>query len=182
MMSMHGGKARPTWECREACNVMRSRYATEATETALQSYKNIMGYDSAKEKIKAHIEQMEKQSIDMSELADNLLDKINDEKKKLEVLKDVFSMEQLKKEIGEIKMLEKEYEKQNKILQNLIEDTFKERQNLNNDELNESIIDKIIVHKIDRFIKILDYHIHNHVYSIKVDYRHFIKPIYTPIE
>lgn len=178
MMSKHGGEKRPTWQCVVGCNTLNFRYATGATETALQAYKDAMGYETTKEKLKAHIEQMEDQYLDMSKYVENIHDQITNEKKKLEVLKDVFSIEQLKKEITNIKMLEKEFDKQCLILHNMIGETARERMSLNNDEINESIIDKIVVNKIDHHTKMLDFHIYNNVYRVLVDFRNFNKPIY----
>lgn len=182
MMSKHGGEKKPAWQCVKGCNTIHFRYATGATETALQAYKNTMGYESTKDKLKSHIEEMEDQYMDMSKYVDNLHDKIISEKKKLEVLKDVFSIEQLKKEINSIKMLEKEFDKQGQILHNMIGETVRERMSLNNDDVNESIIDKIIVRKIDKHTKMLDFHIYNNVYSIMVDFKNFNKPKYIVIE
>ena len=48
--------------------------------------------------------------------------------------------------------------------------------------VSQSIIDKIIVRKIDKHTKILDFHIYNNVYSIMVDFKNFNKPKYIVIE
>lgn len=168
MMSRHGGEKNPNWQCRNSCHFLSFRYATEATEIALKSLENDLGYESIRKDIEEQIETFLKKASNCSEVVYSLEDKIEEMTKKLEILKEVFTPEQLKKEVNEIKMLQKERDKNQTIIDNSILEAKKAQQNLDELKMDESIIDRIYVDGIDSRHKLLTYHIKGREIKIKV--------------
>lgn len=167
ILSKHGEK----WACH--CNRTTISFKTIqfATETALRQAEIVFGYKDTREKKKAVKMDLLKKAADMSEITDNLYDRIEEEKKKLEVLKDVFSVDQLKNEVSSIKALEKEAEKNDKILQGIFEQISVIEKNLECDTIDMSVIDSVWIRKIDRNNKILEFHILGDVIKLHMNNR-----------
>lgn len=181
LLSMHGGASRPKWSCHCHTTIVDS-FVDRATKMALVEYNTRINIEAQKTATESKILALREKTISMSELVDNMFDKIEEEKKKLEVLKDVFSTDQLKREVYRIKTLERERDKQDQILQN----TFKEiailEKSITNNEATIKNIDKVIVDRVSFYNKILNFYIYGEVIRVFIDYKNSKKPTFKVIE
>lgn len=170
MLSKHGGGKYPNWQCRCGKTTLHFKYAELCTEKILDEVKDRLGVEDVRRETENAIDKLCKRALEQSEYADNLYDKIKETEKKIGVLTEVFTPEQLKGEVAELKRLKAQYEKENRILQSIFADIKTKEESLNCNQIDESVIKRIDVIKITKTHKILEYNIFGNIYKVEIDY------------
>ena len=164
-----------TWRCHCNGNSIKMKFTNAANILVMNKLKEDYGFDGMKKELEDKVKELYKKASDLSEIAYSYEDKVEEETKKLAVLKDVFKPEQLRKEVEEIKLLQKERDKtQTLIDQNLI-DIQNAEKNYENLKIDESLIDSVELIRISNAKKILVYHIGDK--EIRVEVQSFLNKI-----
>lgn len=182
MLSKHGGSSVSVWGCKTGCNYISEKYMNGAIDIMLDEANQIFNSGRIKRETNDRLVNLYRESADETELVASLYQKVEDEKKKLEVLKDIFSADKLKVEVNEIKKLENEVTKHKKILDNIIDQIKIEEDSLNTGEITIESIDKIIVDKVDDFQKLVKFTIMNKDICVLVNFRYRAKPIFKLVK
>lgn len=170
MLSKHGGEKYPSWQCRCGKTTLHFKYAELCTEKILDEVKNRLGVEDAKKETQSVIDDLTIKMLGQDAYLDNLYDQIEEVEKKIDVLKEVFTSEQLKSEVAELKRLRTQYEKEKRILAIIIADIKTKEESLNCNQIDESVIKRIDVIKITKTHKILEYNIFGNIYKVEIDY------------
>ena len=177
MMSRHGGEKNPVWGCKCGHTTLHFRYADECTNVALKEVKKIIGFDTHREALENELKALCDKANDQSEYADNIFDQITEKEKKIKVLQEVFTADQLKSEIAELKKIKVQYQKENNILHDIFNQIRIKDESLRCEDVDVTMVKRIDVIKIDKYSKVLVFNILDKVVKVKVNYRNNVNPI-----
>ena len=178
MMSRHGVDGNYTWGCRGGHTTLHFKYADACTDIALKEVKKMIGFDTHREELENELKALCDKANDQSEYADNIFDQIAEKEKKIKVLQEVFTTDQLKDEIAELKKIKTQYQKENNILHDIFNQIRIKDESLRCEDVDVTMVKRIDVIKTSKYSKLLVFKILDKEVRVSVDFRNNVNPKY----
>lgn len=149
------------WGCHCKKTTIQAKFIDKASEMVIKAFNEARQQDATFIEYKNKIKEIDNKIATAKDIVEATSNQYEDAKAKLELLKDIFTPDKLKKEVAEVKRLERELESNQKYVRSLKSKRVK--MNISfilEEDYNDidDITEKVVVHIIDRSSKELTFH------------------------